>query len=65
MTNKDIEAEIDVIRDELYEATKNMTRSERTRYFKTLAEKTCKEYDFLARVNRIPVKDYQVQPISN
>jgi hypothetical protein len=55
--SQNIEAEIDVIRDELYEKTKNMARSERTEYFKALANQVRKEYGLLATGKRIPVKE--------
>jgi hypothetical protein len=55
--SRNIEAGIDVIRDELYEKTKNMTRSERTEYFKTLANQVRREYGLPAKGKRIPVKE--------
>jgi hypothetical protein len=57
--NRNIEAEIDAIRDELYEETKNMTRSERTAYFNSLADQARREYGFLAKGKRIPAKRSQ------
>jgi hypothetical protein len=49
-----IEVEIDAIRDELYEETKNMTRSERTEYFNSLANQARREYGLLAKGQRVP-----------
>jgi len=43
----DIEDEIDAIRDKIYEEIKNMTSSEETAYFNTIAEDARKKYNFL------------------
>ena len=42
----DIEEEIDAIRDKIYEEIKDMTSSERTKYFNDIAEKARKVHGF-------------------
>ncbi|MDR1871060.1 MAG: hypothetical protein LBS60_03870 [Deltaproteobacteria bacterium] len=41
-----IEAEIDKIRDDIYEKTKNMSNAELLDYFHKIAEKAAKKYGF-------------------
>jgi hypothetical protein len=58
MKNKNtIENELDAIRDQLCEETKNMTIPERTAYFKALAEQARREYPFLAKGKRINLRE--------
>ena len=42
----DIEDEIDAIRDKIYEEIKNMSPSEETSYFNTIAEEAKRKYNF-------------------
>jgi hypothetical protein len=59
MTNQNnIERELNTIRSELYEETKDMTPSERIAYYKALAAPIRKEYD-IRTVNEIKADDHR------
>jgi len=46
MRDTSIEDEIDAIRLEIYEETKNMTVEEHTEYYRKVSERAAKEYGF-------------------
>jgi hypothetical protein len=46
----DVEREVDVIRDSLYAETKNMSFSERTAYFRALAEDARRQYGITTEI---------------
>jgi hypothetical protein len=50
--NNTVEEKVDKVRDLIYEEVKNMSTSQRTEYFKSLAEKARQEYGII--IEKVP-----------